>query len=331
MKTAICIAAIIIAALAGFAPHAVRAQGAQRSSSQASPQISPQASIAAVVNGDPITMQDVRMRMRLIMSSSGMPDTPEMRQKVTPQIVNMLIEETLIAQEAKRDGVSVSRADLDAAFEGLAEQNKFTPDQFKEVLAHSGIPRAALDAQLRSQIAWSKVIQKKIRPRIEISDNQVDARLKKLNDSLGTEEYLIAEIFLPVDNAQADANVKQLADKITGQLSTGKVPFHAVATQFSQSASASRGGDVGWVQGPQLPTQVEEVVKQMKPGELSKPIRTLTGYSIVLLREKRAITAETMPSRDDIRQEIGMSMLDRMQRRYLLNLKSSAFIDRRAS
>jgi peptidyl-prolyl cis-trans isomerase SurA len=307
--------------LAVFTPSESRAQAAQGS----------QASIAAVVNGDAVTMRDVMMRMHLIMTSSGMPDTPEMREKVMPQIVNMLIEETLIMQEAKRDGIAVGADEIAQAFNGLAEQNKFTPDQFSQVLAHSNIPRAALDAQLRSQIAWSKVIQKKIRPQIELSDNQVDARLKQLKDSIGTEEYLIAEIFLPVDNAQQDAEVKQLADKITGQLTAGKVPFRAVATQFSQSASASRGGDVGWVQGPQLPAQVEDVVKQMKEGQLSRPVKTLTGYYIILLRGKRAITEQTMPSRDDIRQEIGMSILDRMQRRYLLNLKSRAFIDRRAS
>jgi peptidyl-prolyl cis-trans isomerase SurA len=286
-------------------------------------------SIAAVVNGDAVTASDVNNRMRLIMASSGMPDTEEMRRKVRPQIVNMLIEETIIMQEAGKQSITVSDAEIQEAFSGLAAQNKFTPEQFHQVLAHSRVPEKAMMDQLRSQIAWTKVIQKKIRPEIEITDKQIDAKLKKLQDSVGTQEFLAAEIFLPVDNPQQEEQVKQFADRLTAQLSTGKVPFTALASQFSQSASATRGGDMGWMQDGQLPQEVGDVLKQMKPGELSRPVRSLTGYHILYLRQARQISADTMPSRDDIRQQIGMEQLDRMQRSYLLNLKTTAFIEHR--
>lgn len=286
-------------------------------------------SIAAIVNNDAVTMSDVAARMKLIMVSSGMPNTDEMRAKVQPQIINMLIDESLIMQEARRQNITVNEEEIRKGFEALSAQNKFTADQFRAILARSGIPQSTLDDQIRSQLAWTKVIQKKIRPKIDISDNQIDASLQKLKSKEGSQEYLMAEIFLPVDNAQQEANVKQFADRLTAELSGGKAPFSGAASQFSQSASASKGGDMGWVQADQLPQEVGDVVAQMKEGELSKPIRSLSGYYIVLLRKTRQITADTMPSRDDIRQQIGMSQLDRMQRRYLLDVKSSAFIERR--
>jgi peptidyl-prolyl cis-trans isomerase SurA len=293
------------------------------------PQGEDQATIAAVVDGDAITMADVNERLKLIMSSSGMPDTPEMRAKAVPQVISMLVDETVILQEAKKDGITVSDQDVQQGFAELAAQNKMTADQFHDVLTKSNIPAKALQDQIKGQLAWTKIIQKKIRPQIEITDRQIDSELAKAKANEGTPEYLLAEIYLPVETPQAEGQVHQLADKITAGLSAGKAPFSAIAAQFSQSASASKGGDMGWVLRGQLPTQVDEVVGQMTPGQLSQPIRTLSGYYIVLLRQKREITPETLPSRDDIRQQIGMSELDRMQRRYLLDLKSAAFIDKR--
>jgi peptidyl-prolyl cis-trans isomerase SurA len=286
-------------------------------------------SIAAIVNNDAVTMSDVAARMKLIMVSSGMPNTDEMRAKIQPQIINMLIDESLILQEARRQNITVSEEEIAKGFEALSAQNKFTGDQFRTILARSGIPQSTLNDQIRSQLAWTKVIQKKIRPKIDISDNQIEASLQKLKSKEGSQEYLLGEIFLPVDNQQQEANVKQFADRLTAELSSGKAPFTGAASQFSQSASASKGGDMGWVQGGQLPQEVDAVLQQMKEGELSKPIRSLSGYYIIVLRKTRQITADTMPSRDDIRQQIGMSQLDRMQRRYLLDVKSSAFIERR--
>ena len=187
-----------------------------------------------------------------------------------------------------------------------------------------------LTEQIRSQIAWSKVIQKKVRPQIDITDGQVDAALQKIKSTEGQTEYLVAEIFLPVDSPQQDQSVKQLADRLARELASGKAPFPAVAAQFSQSASASRGGDMGWVQGDQLPEAIAQALAGMKQGEIRGPVRSLTGYHLLLLRNKRTVTAETLPSRDDVRQRIGMEQLDRAQRRYLLDLKSAAFIERRA-
>ncbi len=285
--------------------------------------------IAAVVNGDAVTASDIAARMKLIMTSSGMPDTEEVRRKVAPQIVNMLVEESLMMQEAGKQHVAVSDEEVQQGFAMLAQQNKFTPDQFRQILARGGIPADALNDQIRAQMAWTKVIQKKIRPQIEITDGQVDSYLKKLQANIGTPEYLVAEIYLPFENAKQEADVKQLADRLTGELLARKAPFGGVAAQFSQSASASKGGDMGWVQADQLPESVQTVLAGMKQGEMSRPIRSMTGYHILLLRNKRQITAETMPSRDDVRQRIGMQQLERMQRRYLLDLKSAAFIERR--
>lgn len=286
-------------------------------------------SIAAVVNNEAITATDLDERLRLLMISSGIPDSKETRERLKPQVLNMLIDEQLMLQEAKRLNMSVSEEEVKGGFAKLAEQNGMQPEQFREVVRKSGVPTRAMDRQIKSQIAWGRVVQQRIRPTVTVNDLEVDSMLDRLRRNIGKEEYLVGEIFLPIDTPTEEGQVSQLAQKLTRELVQGKVPFPRVAAQFSQSASSKRGGDMGWVEGDQLPEEIVEVLSRMNEGDLSEPIKTLAGYYIVTLRKKRTITEESIPSRDEMMFRIGNERLERAQRSHLLNLKSSAFIERR--
>ena len=285
--------------------------------------------IAAVVNNDAITANDLEERMRLIMVSSGMPDTPEVIEKLTGQVLNMLVDEQLMLQEAARLKITVSQEDVDKGFTTIAEQNNMNLQQFREVMRRSGVSPRAMEHQIKAQMAWGKVVQQKLRPTVSITDLEVDSMMEHLRQSVGKNEYLIGEIFLPVDNPSDEGNVSQLARKLTQEMLQGKAPFPRVAGQFSQSASSKRGGDVGWMQEGQMAPEVEEVIQRMNEGDLSEPIKTLSGYYIVTLRKKRVISEESIPSRDEIFYRMGSERLERAQRSHLLNLKSEAFIERR--
>ncbi len=285
--------------------------------------------IAVVVNNDAISGTDVDERLRLLMVSSGIPDSKETRERLLPQVVNVLIEEQLMLQEAKRLDIQVSAEEVEKGFAKLAEQNGMPAPQFREVVRRSGVPVRAMDRQIKAQIAWGRVVQQKLRPTISVNDLEVDSMIERLRRNIGKDEYLLAEIFLPVDNPAEAGQIGQLASKLTRELLQGKAPFPRVAAQFSQSASSKRGGDMGWVEADQLPVELEEVLATMKEGDLSEPIKTLSGYYIVALRKKRTITEESIPSRDEVFYRMGNERLERAQRSHLLNLKSSAFVERR--
>ncbi len=285
--------------------------------------------IAAVVNDDAITASDVQDRLKLLMISSGIPNSPEIRERLLPQVVNMLVEERLMMQEATRLGITISPEDVQQGFATIAQQNGMELEKFRAVMRQQGVPVRAMENQIRSQMAWGKVVQQKIRPGININDSEVDTMLDRLRASMGKNEYLVAEIFLPVDKPDEEANIKQLAEKLTREMLQGKAPFPRVATQFSQSASAKRGGDIGWVQEGSLAPEIEEILMRMNEGDLSEPVRTISGYYIVTVRKKRVITEENIPSREEIFYRLGTERLERAQRRHLLDLKAEAFIERR--
>jgi peptidyl-prolyl cis-trans isomerase SurA len=284
--------------------------------------------IAAVVNEDAISMADVRDRLKLIIISSGLPNNKDTIDKVMPQVLNGLIEEQIKLQEAERHALEVTQDDINAGLETLAQQNNMTREQFSEVMKNAGIPQRTVEHQIRAQIAWTKVIQAILRPRVDVSDSDVDARIARLTSQLGRTEYAVSQIFLPVGDDNKEADIRMLSQKLVAELKRG-APFPAVAAQFSKAPGAQQGGTLGWIQDGDLQPDLNEVLVGMDEQSLSDPIRVNEGYYILWLRGKRTLTEDKIPSREDITNMIGTERLDREQQRHLTDLKSSAFVDRR--
>lgn len=287
-------------------------------------------SVVAIVNEDAISRTDLQERVKLITASSGLPNTRDVQQKIVQQVVETLIEEQIKLQEARRLNVEITPEEIQNGFAAIAKQNKFEADQFEKVLRRSGINPQTMRQQIKSQIAWTKVVQRELRPRINISDNDVNNVLERLNSNAGENEYLLAEIFLPVDNTQSENDIRQLAAQLKTELNKG-APFFRLAQQFSKAAGASNGGDVGWVQESQLAKELSAPLKILAKNTVSEPIRSARGYHILFLRDKRQISEETIPDRDQIQSTIGLQRLERLQRQHYLDLKSAAFIDNRVS
>lgn len=286
-------------------------------------------SIAAVVNQDAISEADVRDRLRLILASSGLPDTPDMRQRALGQVLDSLVDEQIKMQEAARNELTVSDEEIDKAFGTIARNNKLTVEQFASAIQQQGINRKTLDRQIKAQIAWTKVVQKIVRPQVTVSASDVAALKDRMRQNIGKTEYLVSEIFLPVDERTEEGDVRQLAGKLVSEIGEGKAPFAAVARQVSRAAGSEKGGDMGWVQEGRLPEELDSALKTLQEGQVSQPVRGANGYHILQLRGKRSFTEANIPSDDDLTDQIGFERLDRAQQRYLLDLKSAAFIERR--
>jgi peptidyl-prolyl cis-trans isomerase SurA len=285
--------------------------------------------IAAVVNDDIISMSDLTARLQLALVSSGLPNTQETRQRLTPQVLRSLVDERLQLQEATRANVSVTDKEINEAFGKVAEQNRMERDQLEKMLASQGVPRSTLESQIRSTIAWGKLVQRRLRPSIEIGQEEIDQVIQRIQANAGKPEYLAAEIFLAVDAPEREDDVRRLADRLYEQIGQG-ASFPAVARQFSQSAGAAAGGDLGWVQQGQLPEELDGALRQLRPGQATRPIRSITGYHILMLRDERTVAAaNSLPPREQIMNSLGQERLDMLQRRLLRDLRRSAFVDLR--
>ena len=243
----------------------------------------------AVVNDEVISMLDLAMRTRLAILASGLKNTPEVRNRFRNQVLRSLIDERLQLQEAKRLDISVDESQLEEAIGRLASQNKMSREQFFAVLSDNDIlPNALLD-QIRSEIIWRSLVQRRLRPSIEISNEEVEEIVTRMQSSQGHMQYRVSEIMLGVDSMLEDEEVRRAAERLVEQLRQG-ASFTALARQFSQSATASVGGDLGWIEEEQLPEELADALGRMRPGQLDGPISTFGGYYILLLRDLRRIS-----------------------------------------
>lgn len=245
-------------------------------------------SIAAVVNDSVISFSDVSARMRLALLTSGLPNTPEVRKRLLQQVLRSLIDEQLQIQEAKRLSITVSDEEIQNAISRLAEDNKIPGGDMAGFLRANGIPPSSLEEQARAALSWNKVVQRQLRPNVDIGDDEIDAAIERIRANAGKQEYLVSEIFLPVDNPKDQEQIKSFADNLYNQIKSG-TSFGAIARQFSQSTGAKNGGDIGWIQEGQLPSDLDNSLKQLEAGQISQPILSANGFHILGVREKRTV------------------------------------------
>ncbi len=244
--------------------------------------------IVAVVDGDPVTNLDVDNRTRLFAMATGLPVSPEMLDRLKPQIVRQLVDERLRMQEIQQRKIVVSDKDIAAAIAEIEQRNGMKPGGLRAKLASDGVSFTTLVDQIRTQLGWTRVLRQSIGSRIVITDADVAERQRLEAQQVGKPEYHVGEIFIPIEERANAADTQRFAETVISELRAG-APFAVMAAQFSQSQTALEGGDLGWVQPNQLDPQVAQIVAEMPPGAISNPIAVPGGLDIVTLVAKRNV------------------------------------------
>ncbi|MCS6892872.1 MAG: peptidylprolyl isomerase [Rhodovarius sp.] len=242
--------------------------------------------ILAVVNGDVVTLAEVESRARLFALSAGLPPSPEAMRRLEPQIIRLLIDEKLRIQEVQRRRIPVTDNDVAEALAEIERRNNLPRGALVAQLRSAGVQPRALFDQIRAQIGWSRLLRSVLGQQAQISEAEVADYLAAQRARQGQVEYLLGEIFIPVEDPATEAEVRRFVEEVTEQLRRG-LPFTIAATQFSQSQTALQGGDLGWQTADRLDPVVAGLVQRMPPGAISNPIRVPGGYQIITLRARR--------------------------------------------
>ena len=275
---ALCLAVML---LVGGAPEKAYAQTLQR--------------IIAVVNEDAVSLFDLRERIKMVIFSSNIQDSPKMRERLAPQVLRALIDEKLQKQAAKRYNIEVDGKEVARALLRIEKQNGMPPGGLKTRLAEAGVRMSTLVAQIETALAWSKLTSRRMTRNIVIGDDEIDETLARIKANLNKPSHLVSQIFLAFDGPDKAAKTFADANQLVTQIRNGAA-FASLARQFSQDAAARNGGDMGWVQQGELDQVLDRALINMRPGQISSPIRTSSGYHILLLRKRRA---SQKPGADD--------------------------------
>lgn len=259
--------------------------------------------IAAVVNERVVTVRDLNERLELVLLTSGIDDSEQARSRLAPQVLRGLIEETLQLQEADRLGVTVDDAEVQRALANIAERNNMSVDDMRGFLQANGVNLDTLLRQVRAQIAWVKVVNREIRPRVTVTVDQLALAMQETRQNQGQPEYLLSEIVLPVDSPAQAERVSADAQRLVQTLRDG-ASFPSLARQVSVAASAEQGGELGWVPSSSVPDELLGALEALQPGEVSDPIGSPIGYHVFWLRDRRVARARVGPSAAEVEVEL---------------------------
>jgi len=250
--------------------------------------------IAAVVNSDIVTIHDLRQRVLFMMATTGAETDEASIQRLQRQALRNLVDEHLQMQEAEKYDQSISDEEVNASVARLLSRNGADPNKLVSDLAAAGVSIETLRDQIRSEIAWQRIVNGLYGTRIRISDAQIDETLNQITANASKPNYRVAEIYIEaspeiggMDGAMEGANA------MISQVQGG-APFPLLAQQFSSAASAAKGGDVGWVREGELRPEIDAVIRQMEPGSLSKPIQVPGGVYVVAVIEKKTSESDTL-------------------------------------
>jgi peptidyl-prolyl cis-trans isomerase SurA len=242
----------------------------------------------AIVNGTVITRTDVDHRLAIIKLASGGEIPPAELPRLRQQVLRNLVDEVLEIQAAEQADIKVTQREVDQYFARYAEsQFHKTAEEFGAFLRASGSSPETLKQQIHGEMAWSRLQRSRIEPFVNVSEEEVQAVIDRLNAAKGTQEFKVSEIFLsatPETAAEARANAERIVQQLRGGAS-----FLAYARQFSEASTAALGGDLGWVRAAQLPDALASAVQTMPVGTVSDPIAIPGGFSIIAVTDTRQV------------------------------------------
>jgi peptidyl-prolyl cis-trans isomerase SurA len=253
--------------------------------------------VVAKVNGDAITDYALKERITFAIKSAGMQDSADLQQRLAPQILRQMIDERLQIQNAQALGVKATPEEIEQRVAEIERGAGLQRGQFKQYLQQIGVPFEIASQQIEAGLSWAKIVRRKVRPQVDVSDAEIDDGLARIRANAGKTESRVAEIFIPIDRVEQADEAKRSAERVVEQLRRGAA-FPALAQQFSHGATAQQGGDLGWILPGSLDPALDAAIEKLPLRQASEPIRSPSGYHILLVLDRRQY-AQSRP--DDVK------------------------------
>ena len=302
--------------------------------------------VVAVVNDEVITMSEVNEEgqsyFKKINEQAPPAQVKDALSRAREEILNTLIDKRLIAQEAAKQRVTVSDAELQGAAEQMLINNKITQEMLESQLGQMGMDYDAYLDSLRNQILQSKLVNYNIRSKIIITDDMIldyyDTHYTKHISAGGY--YLMQMGFLWGESMNSTSTPEKYADKMDAKkraervraLVQGGQDFRTLAKKFSDLPSAADGGDLGVFQKDDMAPYMQDAILKLNPGAISEIIETPSGYQFFKLLSSQdgqiVVQASFSSVKEEIRTKLYEQQLKTQFDEWVKNIKKEAYIKR---
>src|SRR5271170_8410785 len=260
--------------------------------------------IAAIVNDGLVLKSELDEQMeavtkRLQEQKVELPPESVLRQ----QVLERLILQEIQAQRAKHVGLTISDEQLNGALQEIAQRNKIPFDELPTALAAQGVDYKQYRESLRKELTLSTLRQRDVIAHINVSPHELEQYMAREQNAAANDEFNVSHILLSLPAAATPQQLDDISHKaqdLAARATKGE-DFAQLAIANSNSQTALDGGQLGWRKGTQLPQFILDLVTKMKPGDVSEPVRTPSGYHIVKLNERRGGEAQVIINQIHVR------------------------------
>ncbi len=286
--------------------------------------------ILVVVNDEVVTQTDLDVALSPVVTElkkeySGEELTAKI-EETRNEFLNQMVEDKLILQEAKRRGVVVEEAEIDDRLKDVEMRFPSTGD-FNNEIEKIGLTVAILRSRYKEQLMMAKLVTHEIKDKVVVTPAEISEYYDKHSEELKAPESVhLKSIMIRFDEATTESLAKQKADDICRLIKEGR-DFSDLAKQYSQGAKAAEGGDLGLVPKGQMREEFDGAIFTLKPGEVSLPLKTDTGYYIFKVEEKKDAYLQPLSEvRDDIENIMFKEKAEKKYKEWMAKLKRDAFI-----
>jgi parvulin-like peptidyl-prolyl isomerase len=292
------------------------------------------------VNGDILTKTDLEQRQVQALRSRGVQpaDDEALRkaiEEITPVLLVETIDEMLLVQRGREMGYKMSDEEFNRVVTRIRTDNKLeTEEAFLAALKQEGLTLTELRNSLERQMLVSRVQQAEVMGKIAITEEEARKyHAEHLNQFTKPGQVTVREILVSVPRDEKGVNVgleeeaKEKAEAARKRIVGGEA-FEVVASEVSSSPSRANGGLVGPLNPAELTPAFQDVLKGMKPGEVTEVMRVPSGYQIVKLESQ---TPDEVMTAEQARDRIADAIFEQKRQveltKYLERLRAQATIE----
>lgn len=293
--------------------------------------------VVAVVNNAIIMRSELDVRMLPVMAEAENIADPKERSrridKLTSQVLEEMINEQLIVEAAEAQHIEVEADDINATLDDIKKQNNLDDAGLAQALSQQGYTLAGYRADLRKQLLRLRAINQMVRPKVNVSDEDVRARYDQMNRRTdGTSAVRLSHmLFRLPDHAteQQIADAKNRAGAALSRVRAGEA-FDKVAGELSEDdATKTTGGELGWFSRGSLSVpEWETVVFAMEKGDVRGPVTGPQGFHLFMVSEiKRSETKPFNDMKEQVRNELTRRAMEKQTQVWLDDLRKKAFVE----
>jgi parvulin-like peptidyl-prolyl isomerase len=291
--------------------------------------------IVAVVNQEVITFSEIEKWGRPFQQEIQAEDRLERReriQEVFRKILDRIIEEKLIEQEAKKSGMKVTSKEIEVAVEEVKQKNKINQEGLEKALAAEGLTLEAFKKELEKRILRTKFVNSAVKVEQKAGEKElIEFFQKNVNQYRVNESYRPAHIlFLILQEATAEEirGIRKKSQKILEKIKEG-ADFAKMAMEYSEDTSSRKeGGDLGYFKKGELLPALEKETMRLQVGEVSGLIRTEVGFHILKLLDRKG---GEPPPFEEIKEKVQADYyekeLEKAYQQFLSKLKEKSVIE----